>query len=122
MHEKNKLMIPSQGGMIQDFVMRVRLILRLLGDRRVSFWLKAIPIAGVLYLILPVDIVPELPLGLIGEIDDAAILGLTSYLFLELCPPAILQHHIQELAKGHRPTEQDDVVDAESVEFNENTD
>ena len=39
-------MIPPQGGLVRDFLMRVKLILRLLGDRRVSPWLKIIPIAG----------------------------------------------------------------------------
>jgi uncharacterized membrane protein YkvA (DUF1232 family) len=122
MREKKNLMIPAQGGIIQDFVMRVKLILRLLGDRRVSFWLKVIPIAGVVYLVWPLDIIPELPLALIGELDDAAILGLTSYFFLELCPPAIVQQHIEELTKTSRSTDNDEVVDADSVEIKENTD
>jgi uncharacterized membrane protein YkvA (DUF1232 family) len=122
MREKKNMNIPSQGGMIQDFVMRVKLILRLLRDRRVSFWLKVIPIAGVVYLVVPVDIIPELPLGLVGELDDAAILGLTSYFFLELCPPEILKQHVEELTKKSRPTDSDEVVDADSVQIREHAD
>ena len=47
MADRKDLMIPPQGGVIRDFVLRVRLIWRLIRDRRVSFWLKIIPILRV---------------------------------------------------------------------------
>lgn len=117
MAEKKDLMIPPQGGMIRDFVLRIKLILRLIGDRRVSFWLKIIPVAGLMYLVSPLDIVPDIALPVLGELDDAAILWLTNYLFIELCPPEIVQEHVKALSANTGKREDDDVVDADSVEI-----
>ncbi len=116
-NKKRDIMIPPQGGMIRDFVLRVKLILRLLGDRRVSPWLKIIPIAGIVYLISPIDIISDIALPVIGELDDAAILWLTNYLFIELCPPQIVQEHVKALNAGNKTDEDEDVVDAETVEI-----
>lgn len=121
MPDKKDIMIPAQGGMIRDFILRLKLILRLVGDRRVSPWLKIVPIAGVLYLISPLDIIPDIALPVIGELDDAAILWLTNYLFIELCPPDIVNEHVKALTGGVGPVNSDDVVDAESVEIKDST-
>jgi uncharacterized membrane protein YkvA (DUF1232 family) len=119
MTEKRELIIPPQGGVVRDLVMRVRLILRLLGDRRVSPWLKIIPIAGLLYLISPLDLIPDIALPVLGELDDAAVLWLTNYLFVELCPPNVVQEHVQALTPAASRSLDDDVVDADSVEIKE---
>lgn len=119
MADKRNIMIPPQGGMIRDFVLRVKLILRLIGDKRVSPWLKIIPVAGVAYLISPIDLIPDIMLPIVGELDDAAILWLTNYLFIELCPPEIVQEHVKAISAKARPANDDDVVDAESVEIKE---
>ncbi len=117
MAKKKDIMIPPQGGMIRDFVLRVKLILRLIGDRRVSPWLKIIPIAGVVYLISPIDIISDIALPVIGELDDAAILWLTNYLFIELCPPQIVAEHVKALNANRNTGEDEDVIDAETVEI-----
>jgi len=119
MAEKRELIIPPQGGVVRDLVMRVRLILRLLGDRRVSAWLKVIPIVGLLYLISPLDLIPDIALPLLGELDDAAVLWLTNYLFVELCPPNVVQEHVRALTAAAARSLDDDVVDADSVEIKE---
>lgn len=116
MADRKDLMIPPQGGVIRDFVLRVRLIWRLIRDRRVSFWLKIIPIAGLVYLVSPIDVIPDIALPVIGELDDAAILWITNYLFVELCPPAIVSEHVKALSR-ERSDADDDVVDADSVEI-----
>src|SRR5512143_4362030 len=118
-NNKRDIIIPPQGGWIRDFVLRVKLILRLVGDRRISPWLKIIPVAGVAYLLSPLDIIPDIALPVIGELDDAAILWLTNYLFIELCPPAIVQEHVKALNANTSATDDDDVVDADSVEIKE---
>jgi uncharacterized membrane protein YkvA (DUF1232 family) len=117
MADKKDLMIPPQGGMIRDFIMRIKLILRLLGDRRVSLWLKIIPVAGLIYLVSPIDLIPDIALPVIGELDDAAVLWLTNYLFVELCPPEIVQQHIKALTTNAPREDRDEVVEAESVEI-----
>jgi len=101
--------------MVRDFVLRVKLIWRLIRDRRVSPWLKIIPVAGLIYLISPIDLIPDIALPVIGELDDAAVLWLTNYLFIELCPPNIVQEHVDALNIKSNKEHQDDIVDAESV-------
>ncbi len=117
MADRKDIMIPPQGGVIRDFVLRVKLILRLIGDRRISGWLKIIPIAGVLYLISPIDLIPDIALPVIGELDDAAILWITNAVFIELCPPAIVREHVKALSDSGSKAAEDEVVDAESVEI-----
>jgi hypothetical protein len=68
----------------------IRLVLRLMADRRVNPLLKLLPIGTVLYFFIP-DL-------FLGPIDDALILGVGTYLFIELCPPHIVEEHRQALA------------------------
>lgn len=117
MNDKKDLTIPSQGSMIRDFIMRLKLIWALMKDRRVSSWLKIIPVAGLVYLVMPIDLVSEIALPLIGELDDAAVLWLTNYVFVELCPPDIVLQHVKQLTVGTAKADTGDVVDADSVEI-----
>lgn len=116
------LMIPSQGGMLKDFMLRVKLVVRLIGDRRVNFFLKLLPIGALAYLISPVDLAPGLALPVIGALDDAAILWLGTTLFMEFCPPDVIREHVRRLSSNLDIIEQEthnegeDVVDADSVE------
>lgn len=108
---------PPQTGVIQDVVQRVKLILRLMGDSRVSFWLKLIPIASIIYLFSPVDLAPGVVLPVVGALDDAAILWAGFYLFVELCPPDVVQEHSKALTGVIPGTARDvdeDVIDGES--------
>jgi len=100
MPEKNdrKIMLPQGGGVFQDLAMRIKLILRLIGDSRVNPLLKLLPVGSLIYLV-----VPDLA---IGPIDDAAIIWLATYLFVELCPPDVVQHHMDELSKTSRVMDQ----------------
>jgi uncharacterized membrane protein YkvA (DUF1232 family) len=115
MADKKDIMIPPQGGVIRDFILRVKLILRLVGDRRINPWLKVIPVAGLAYLISPFDLIPDIMLPVIGELDDAAVLWLTNYLFIELCPPEIVREHVKAL--GASRNEDDDIIEGESIEI-----
>ena len=81
--------IPSEGGFFDNVSFRLKLIVRLLLDGRINPLLKLIPIGAVLYLILPFDIP--------GPVDDVAILAAGAYFFIEMCPPEIVQEHIDAL-------------------------
>lgn len=87
--EPRQVIPRKDGGFFDDLTLRVKLILRLLGDRRVNFFLKLLPVGALLYLVIP-DIAP-------GPIDDALIVWLGGYLFIELCPPHIVQEHMEQL-------------------------
>ena len=115
--------IPSQGGVLQDTLLRIKLIIRLLGDRRVNPWLKLVPIAGILYLVSPLDLIPDVMLPVIGELDDIAILWLTNHFFIEFCPPEVVREHVRNLVNNNaiideerNKTSDDDVVDGEAMD------
>lgn len=110
------IMVSPSGGVIRDLVMRFKLILRLMGDRRVNFFVKLLPIASLAYIISPIDMISAIPF--ISALDDAAILGLGGYLFLELCPPDVVREHMKQLTSNLDPIPPtEDVVDAETTDL-----
>jgi hypothetical protein len=86
---QNHPITPSSGGFFDQLGARIKLILRLMKDRRVNPLLKLLPIGSLLYMIVP-DLAP-------GPIDDAAVIWIGAYLFVELCPPEIVAEHRREL-------------------------
>jgi len=98
MAKKTRNILSTQNsGFFQDLVMRIKLVLRLMSDRRVSFFLKLLPIASLVYLVSPVDLVPGLALPIIGALDDAAVLWIGLSLFMSLCPDEVVQEHLNAL-------------------------
>lgn len=112
----NSLMVSQQGGMVRDVLNKLKLIFRLMGDSRVSFFAKLVPVGTLIYLISPVDAVS---IPIIGAVDDAALLWLGSYIFTELCPPAVVAEHLKELTANMSVDAQDDVVDAEATDVSD---
>jgi hypothetical protein len=96
--------IPKGGGIFDNVSLQVKLILRLLRDRRINLILKLLPIGTLIYLFIP-DIA-------LGPIDDALVIWLGSVLFVELCPPEIVQEHrdaLMSVIEGEwREIEQDE--------------
>ena len=109
--KSGKLVVPTQGGAMRSFVRRLKLITRLMGDRRVNILLKVLPLASLGYLFLPADLIPVVPF--ISALDDAAILWVGSTLFVELCPADVVNEHMQELESS----EGEEVVDAEATDI-----
>lgn len=118
MAERNprKVAVPQQGGMTRDFVNRVKLIIRLMGDPRVSPLVKLIPVGAVAYLISPIDIIMGIP-G-VAALDDAAILWMGSNLFVELCPPEVVQEHMRAIGSNVDDIS-DEVVDVEPTDVDD---
>ena len=116
-NRRNLTVPPAQGGMLRDFVIRLKLIGRLLSDRRVSFFLKLLPIASLAYMISPVDLAPGVVLPVIGVLDDAAILWIGTNLFVELCPEDVVQEHTDELQSKADDT--DNIIDADVTDVND---
>ncbi len=112
--------VPSpQGGMLRDFVTRIKLIGRLMTDRRVNIFVKLLPLASLAYLFSPVDLMPGVVLPVIGALDDAAVLWIGSTLFVELCPPKVVEEHMNQLTDNTDDSSNDDVVDAESTDVDD---
>lgn len=118
--KSSDIIVPQQGGVIRNLMNQLKLIFRLIGDRRVSFFAKLVPLGAFAYLLLPADLAPNVVLPVIGMVDDAAILWLGSYIFTELCPPEVVEEHMKALAGNMKPNDvNDDVVDGETTEVKE---
>ena len=93
-------------GFVSDVILKIRLTINLLKDRRVSPWYKLIPALCLVYLIVPLDF-------LFGPIDDAVIIYLGMDWFISLCPTNLVQEYT-DLIKGKEQKEKpEQVVDAE---------
>ncbi|HEY47811.1 MAG: hypothetical protein AMJ88_01720 [Anaerolineae bacterium SM23_ 63] len=104
-----KKITPRDSGFFDNLTVQIKLILRLLADRRVSPLLKLLPIGALVYMIVP-DIA-------IGPIDDALVIWLGSALFIELCPQEIVKEHrdaLTSVVEGEwREVEENEKVDSD---------
>ena len=110
------LLVSQQGGLIRNVLNQLKLIFRLMGDSRVNIFAKLIPIGALIYLVSPLD---AISIPIIGALDDAAVIWLSSFVFTELCPPAVVQEHIKALSSNLDETAQDEVVDAEATDISD---
>lgn len=108
--------VPSRGGALHEITLRVKLIFRLIADRRVNPWTKLVPIAGLIYWISPIDLISGIP-GL-SAVDDVAVLWFAQYMFIELCPPDVVRELTKQLTSNNSVVDQasspeDEIVDGE---------
>lgn len=102
----------QQGGVVRNTLNQIKLIFRLLGDKRVNLFAKLIPVGAFAYLLFPLD--GDLVLPVIGLVDDAMLLWLGTYVFVEVCPPEVVEEHKKALAGAPAvPAQNNEVVDAE---------
>ncbi|MCZ2127718.1 MAG: DUF1232 domain-containing protein [Anaerolineales bacterium] len=113
--KKGSQIIVARQGAVRNFINQFKLILRLMGDSRVSFLAKIIPLGALAYLVMPADLVPNAVFPVVGVLDDAAVLWLGSFVFTELCPPDVVKEHQQALAQELHAREQND-DDGEIIE------
>lgn len=111
MNPKRRLVSKYEGDLFGSFGMQIRLIVRLIADRRISLLLKALPVFSIIYLISPLDFA-------IPVIDDAFVLWLANTLFLDLCPPEIVEEHrtnlerTEEQKRKQEKIAENDIIDA----------
>jgi len=77
----------------------VRLYWRLLWDRRVSIWPKALLVLAIIYVLSPIDLIPDF-IPFVGELDDLVVLIAVCRLFVYLCPPKVVQEHVHRIDAG----------------------
>jgi uncharacterized membrane protein YkvA (DUF1232 family) len=122
MANKRDIITNQNNGFFQDLILRLKLILRLIGDRRVNPFLKLLPVAAAIYIISPLDLIPGAVLPIIGALDDAAVLWLGTTLFVTLCPDDVVQEHSKALQNVvaatwrdvSNPDETGEIIDVES--------
>jgi uncharacterized membrane protein YkvA (DUF1232 family) len=94
----------ESAGFVGGLFKQIRLAWRLYKDARVSGWVKLIPMAGLLYLLSPVDLLPDLMLPGLGQVDDMVMLLLALKMFVDLSPPSIVREHVQDLFGATKAT------------------
>jgi len=102
-------------GLLGSIVSYARLAVRLLREPRVSLLAKALPIGAGLYLVSPLDILPDV-LPLLGQIDDLVVILIALQVFVHLCPAPVVTFHRHAIAEGRRFSPMPgtrDVIDAE---------
>ncbi len=86
-------------GTINEFILTWRLI----RDPRVAFWAKIIPVAALLYVLSPLDFIPDFIIG-IGQLDDLGIIFAGLRLFQAVIPAYITDEHRKAIA-AERPSD-----------------
>ncbi len=75
---------------------------RLLREPRVPLRAKFILPAVALYLVMPLDPIPDF-IPVLGQLDDLLVVVLGLWLFLRLSPRAVFREHIERLSTSSRP-------------------
>ena len=105
----------SWPSLLRTLVSRVRLTMRLLREPGVPLLAKACPVLAALYVISPIDFVPDV-LPLLGQLDDIGVVVVVLEAFLKLCPARAVDFHRAALAQGRAYCPMPpagDVIDAE---------
>lgn len=75
---------------------KLRLAKLILADPRVPWYAKAIVPALILYLAMPLDIIPDF-IPVIGYLDDLLVVALGGWLFAKLCPEHALAAQLERV-------------------------
>ena len=74
-----------------------RLAFRLFNDPRVPGWVRyGIPLLAVLYLVMPIDVLPDF-IPVLGQLDDIGVLVLGMSLMAKLAPSYVVDEHRRAL-------------------------
>ncbi len=73
-----------------------RLFAALLADRRVPLWLKLCAAAGAVYVVSPIDVIPDTITG-IGYLDDIIMVVLIVQTFITMAPEDVVLEHCARL-------------------------
>jgi uncharacterized membrane protein YkvA (DUF1232 family) len=83
-----------------------RMVWGILRDPRTPIGLKAILAAALAYVVLPVDLVPDV-IPILGQADDLTVLLLVLDLFLQNAPPEVRAEHAARARNGTADLDRD---------------
>lgn len=86
----------EQLGFLGEVWEKIRLVYKLMLDPEVPLYLKLLPFAGIVYLLLPFDFLPDVIPGL-GQLDDLTILIVGAKVFIDMAPHQIVERHIRNM-------------------------
>ncbi len=114
--QRKPLAAADRLGIVTRFFRTMRLVWRLLNDARVPFLSKLIIPTTLLYVISPIDLIPDMIVGL-GQLDDIAVFTMGVAMFIEMCPRDVVEEHRRAIATSGGlgdPPFADNVIDGES--------
>ena len=91
----------TKPSLLRSLVLQARLAVRLVREPAIGLLARAIPILALVYVVSPIDVVPDV-LPLLGEIDDVGILFVAVQAFIHVCPAPIVEYHRAAIA-NRRP-------------------
>ena len=74
-----------------------RLYWGLFRDRRVPILPKALLVLTLVYVVSPLDVIPDF-VPVIGEMDDVVVVLSGLWLFIRLCPPEVVREMVHDIA------------------------
>jgi uncharacterized membrane protein YkvA (DUF1232 family) len=87
---------------LSELVKNLRLAWRLLRDPSVPAWLKLIPLGALVYILMPLDLIPDWMFGL-GQADDLTLFLLSLKVLVDLCPWEVVQRHLAQMSSMDVP-------------------
>ena len=91
---------------------QVRLVWSLLRDPDVPLYLKILPFAALIYILVPTDLIPDF-IPVVGQLDDLTALIVGGKVFVELSPQRVVAQHIEAMrARGQQHSQEDLPPDA----------
>ena len=88
----------SRPGLLRTLLSQARLAFRLLREPRVPLLIKGVPLLAALYVISPLDFIPDI-FPVIGQLDDLGIAVAALEIFLRLCPAGAKAFHQEAIAQ-----------------------
>ncbi len=79
---------PGDPARTTDLLQCARLAVQLLRDPRVPALVKLIPLLAVVYVLSPIDLLPD-TIPVLTQLDDVAVLLLALRMFLDLAPAEV---------------------------------
>ena len=94
---------PNEADMLGR-IERARLTWRLLRDPRMPVWMKAaLPTIAGIYLVVPIDLIPDFILGF-GQLDDLSVIGILLFavtkILPRIAPAGLVAEHLSDLRRG----------------------
>ena len=98
----------------------LKLVWRLLRDRRVPLFTKIIPVIAFLYLAWPTDVIKDF-IPILGHLDDLIVVSLLLLLFIAACPGQVVADQtigkkLRDLQRQYGQDEKKEPSQAKTVE------
>lgn len=81
---------------LQELWQQIKLVYYLLRDREVPIYLKVLPFAGLIYILFPIDFLPDV-IPVLGQLDDLTVLIVGLKVFIEMAPVDVVARYMDQM-------------------------